>query len=138
MGTLKQIEDALGFEPMKPSARVRVTKRNCRGSYAAPTWFGPKPEPPKAGSRVRAFVSGLPGADLGPPQGADERGLEMLLRIRAKAAAEAAALAPLVRRHYDTEADRWVGPDASDVEARNTAAATVALIDNILYDGLAC
>ena len=29
MGTLKQIEDALGFEPMKPSAvRVTTRKRN--------------------------------------------------------------------------------------------------------------
>ena len=80
--------------------------------------------------------AGLPGAD--PLPRTDERGLDMLRRIRDKASAEVATLAPLVRRHYDTEADRWIAPDAFDIEARNTAAATVALIDAIVYDGFMC
>lgn len=88
----------------------------------------------------RKFVSGLPG-DPKPAasltlqratSAADPAGLAILQHIRARALADSAVLAPLCIRRFDGA--EWLLPDATDIEAKAAADATVALVDGIMAD----
>jgi hypothetical protein len=79
---------------------------------------------------TREFVSGLPFA--GEPAVAEPRGLQLLGRIRARAAAEAAELAPLTRSRFDGV--ERVDADPAAIRAKQDYDAMVALCDGVSSD----
>lgn len=74
------------------------------------------------------FVSGLPG-DLATLAPAD--GMDMLARIRARAADDSEALARAATRYFDGE---WHEPDPQAVAAKAEYDAIVAMVDGIMAD----